>query len=227
MKYINYKKIICIILSGFIIVTTGCENKEKQEVNQPQIETKEYEVKDEIKDNVSTKEDNKITEFIDVFNNLKKQTETLLNSEKSENTKDKLKGIFITVVDFIFCDGEIKGIKFDDLTSGAKENILNTTKEIDEAITKVYPTYKEDISKTTKDVYTKASELIKKGANNINEFAKDKLGDENYKTLVMAKDELVYYTKNAISIIGDFSSSAWEVGKDKVLKWYYNFKTGN
>ena len=43
----------------------------------------------------------------------------------------------------------------------------------------------------------------------------------------MAKDELVYYTKNAISIIGDFSSSAWEVGKDKVLKWYYNFKTGN
>jgi len=244
MKYINYKKIICIILSGFIIVTTGCENKEKQEVNQPQIETqiknddeietKEDEVKDEIKDNVSTKEDNKITEFtnndkeiIDVFNNLKKQTETLLNSEKSENTKDKLKGIFITVVDFIFCDGEIKGIKFDDLTSGAKENILNTTKEIDEAITKVYPTYKEDISKTTKEVYTKASELIKKGANNINEFAKDKLGDENYKTLVMAKDELVYYTKNAISIIGDFSSSAWEVGKDKVLKWYYNFKTGN
>ena len=118
---------------------------------------------------------------------------------------------------------------FGNNTSTNNTNKLNqnTTKEIDEAITKVYPTYKEDISKTTKDVYTKASELIKKGANNINEFAKDKLGDENYKTLVMAKDELVYYTKNAISIIGDFSSSAWEVGKNKVLKWYYNFKTGN
>ena len=257
MKYINYKKIICVVLSGFIIITTGCGNKNYKDLDDHNIEYNEDinntennikedtdNTKNDIKDdsnnpsnikentnNENNNQDNELTEndkiVINEFSELEEKTITLLNSKKSEDVKNKLKGVFIVTVDFIFCDGEINGIKFDDLSDGAKKNILNTAKSIDDKITKVYPTYKEDITDVTKDVYNKASNLIKKGANNLNEFAKESLGDENYKSLIKAKDELETYTKDAISIIGNLGSKAFETGKDKIKKWYYNFKTGN
>ena len=268
MKYINYKKIICVVLSGFIIITTGCGNKNYKDLENNNIEYNEdinntkndikedkNDTKNDIKEdknntkndikensnntsninedtnNTINNQDNKLTEsdkiVINEFSELEEKTITLLNSKKTEDVKNKLKGVFIVTVDFIFCDGEINGIKFDDLSDGAKKNILNTAKSIDDKITKVYPTYKEDITDVTKDVYNKASNLIKKGANNLNEFAKESLGDENYKSLIKAKDELEVYTKDAISIIGNLGSKAFETGKDKVKKWYYNFKTGN
>lgn len=161
---------------------------------------------------------------ISTFSEIEKEVDQLVKSESSENIKDKLKGTFITIVDFIFYDSEINGVKFNDLTEGGKNKVLEISKNIDNKIENKYPNYKESISATTKNAYNKASEVIKKGANNIKDFSKDKLGEDNYNAIVDAKDELVYYTKNAFDIIGDVSSNLFEKGKTKVKKWYENFK---
>lgn len=162
--------------------------------------------------------------IINEFNSIKDRITNYLNSADFENFKDSAKGVFINIVDFIFYDGEIKGIKFNDLTEEGKKQVLALASSIDSMITNKYPTYKEDISTTTKDAYKKASELIKQGAKNISDFSKDKLGEENYNTIKNAKDELVEYSKQAIEIIGNFSSKTWSNVKNKVKNWYEEFR---
>lgn len=161
---------------------------------------------------------------IATFDNIEKDVDNLLQGEKTESTKDKLKGTFVTVVDFIFYDAEINGIKFDDLTEGAKQNILETANAIDSKIEKKFPGYKETISDKTKKAYNIASEVIKRGANSIKDFSKEKLGEENYNAIIDAKDELVYYTKNAFDIVGNITSNLWEQGKLKIKSWYEKFR---
>ena len=163
--------------------------------------------------------------IITYFNAVDKKVDETLKEDKSEKAKDKLKGTFITIVDFIFYDSEIKGIKFNDLTNEAKQNILDTASMIDSKIMSKYPNYKEEISTKTRSAYSKASELIKKGANNINQFSKDKLGEENYNSIIDAKDDLVYYTKKATSIIGNVTSSIFNTAKSKIKSWYENLKS--
>ena len=104
-----------------------------------------------------------------------------------------MKGVFISLVDFLFYDGEIKGVTFDELTSAGKEKVLQIIHSIDEKIEKKFPGYKESISETATPAFKKASELIKKGATNIKEFSKDKLGEENFNKIMESKDELVEY----------------------------------
>lgn len=161
---------------------------------------------------------------INTFDSIEKDIDNLLQEEKTETVEDKLKGTFVTIVDFIFYDAEINGIKFDDLTDGAKQNILETAHTIDSKIEKKFPGYKETISDKTKNAYNKASEVIKKGANSVKNFSKEKLGEENYNAIVEAKDELVYYTKNAFDIVGDVTINLWEKGKSKVKDWYEKFR---
>lgn len=168
-----------------------------------------------------SKEDNII---IDEFNQVKDKVSDILNSENVNNAKDKAKGIFISIVDFIFYDGEIKGVKFSELTEGGKQKVLEIADNIDSAICKKFPNYKEDISTITKNAYLKASSLIKQGAHKISEFSKEKLGEENYQTIISAKDDLVVYSKSAAEIVGNFSSKVWNSAKEKLKNWYENFK---
>ena len=89
---------------------------------------------------------------------------------------------------------------------------------------KKFPNYKEEISEKTSNAYNKASELIKKGANNIKDFAKDKLGQENYNKIKDFKDKI----KSSASDVWDETKNdvkeIAEKAKDKVKNWYENFK---
>ena len=250
---INTKKLIVVLTAGFILITssacskenkTGINNNQQQESSR--IEVVESEVDNNIVENNSEIEsipdrsnsDEKNTvenpfvetytssdkEAISYFNNIEQNVDNELYKEKSDVVKDKLKGTFITIVDFLFYDSEINGIKFNDLTEGAKQNVLETVASIDNKIMTKYPNYKEEISSTTKSAYNKASEVIKKGSQNVKEFSKEKLGEENYNSIIDAKDELVYYTKNAVGIVGEFTESIWETGKSKIKTWYENFR---
>lgn len=263
---INTKKLMIILVSGFILVTSVACTNEKTELNKNsyvqesnQIEDNHNNIKEqtqtveaELDVNTeklveSTLDENNIAEdkfvenntvensnneiytsndktVINYFKHIEKSVDVELQKERDETVKDKLKGTFITVVDFLFYDSEINGIKFNDLTEGAKQNILETVSSIDNKIMTKYPNYKEEISSRTKAAYNKASEVIKKGANNVKEFSKEKLGEENYNSIVDAKDELLYYTKNAVSIVGEIAGSVWETGKSKIKTWYENFR---
>lgn len=256
-KKINTKKLICVLLSGFIVISmVGCSktdsslNNSYNQNNENMPETKEeyldnsqetiIESKEDDKNNNSNEpndkkqdnntQDNTITysandeTAIQTFNNINNEIDSILNSEDIENAKDKVKGTFITIVDFIFYDSEINGVTFDELTDEGKQKVLELANKIDTKIENKFPDYKETISDTTKKAFNKASELIKKGAYNLSEFSKEKLGEENYNAIIDAKDEFVDYTKQAIDIIGDVGSNIFENGKEYIKNWYENLK---
>ena len=146
------------------------------------------------------------------------------SSSNDKSFSDSAKATFINIVDFIFYDGKINGVTFDELTDKGKQEVLKIAQKIDETIEEKIPGYKETISEKASNAFNKASELIKKGANNFSNFLKEKLGEEDYNAIIKSKDELVYYTKNAVSFIGDVGSSLFNSAKDKLNSWYQDFK---
>ena len=237
----NKEKVICVLLSGFILLNfSGCSKTnidvpndnqvidENVEQNEQIIVENNEQVIENIEQNKETNENTEQTyteEDLIVINSFNEIKDEISKKIDDSNFLDSCKAIFITIVDFIFYDGEIKGIKFDDLSEEAKQNILKTSNQIDELITSKFPNYKEDISSTTSNAFNKASELIKKGANNVNDFSKELLGEDNYNAIIDAKDDIVDYSKDAFENISDFTSNLYKDGKSKVKTWYEQFKT--
>lgn len=176
--------------------------------------------------NTSANYTNKDKAVISTFSNIESDVNTLLKSGNDQSILDKAKGVFISIVDFIFYDGTIGGVTFNELTDAGKQQVLSIAHAIDSKIESHFPGYKETISSKTKDAFNKASEVIKNGASNIKNFAREKLGEEYYQEIINAKDEFVLYTKNALSVIGDIGSNLLNKGKDFLNNWYQNFKKG-
>lgn len=86
--------------------------------------------------------------------------EDLESDFNATSIKDSVKSGFITVVDFLFYDGTIKGYSFSQLTSSAKLKVLKMGLYFDSKIEKYFPGYKESISNTTSKVYTNIKEKI-------------------------------------------------------------------
>lgn len=236
---INKYKILSVILTGIILINiTGClkkeENKElsktseTNENNNQVIKPEESKEQLPLNDNkieepkkIITQEEQEITTY---FNDVNNEVKKLTQENNSEENENKLKGTFITIVDFLFYDAEINGVKFDDLSDNFKQSILETINDIDTTIMKKYPNYKETISEKTKTAYIKAGELISKGSKKISDFSKEKLGEENYSSIIEVKDEIKEYTKKAVSIVGEEIKDTFSTGKTKIKEWYQNFK---
>lgn len=245
----NKKIIVISIVSGISLLLIGCligityANKKNERVK----------IKEEVKEEIKEKEDNKEeikidskpndNENKDVSNNkdtiknnnynekdnivIDELNNTLKNIEKStrdENFKDKASSTFISIVDFLFYDGTIKGVTFDELTEKGKEKVLEIASKIDVKLEEKCPGYKETISNSTSKAYQKASEIIKNGAKNINDFAKNALGDENYQAIIDAKDELAKYSKESLNYVTGAGSKVFNNTKEKLNEWYQNFK---
>ena len=160
-----------------------------------------------------------------VINSLESSLTKINNGSTSDSYfSDSAKGVFVSIVDFLFYDGEINGVTFDELTDSGKQKVLAIASKVDNAIESKIPGYKETISDTASNAFNKASEVIKSGAYNLNNFAREKLGEENYQSIIDAKDELVYYTKNAINFLGDVGGKVFNSVKDKLDSWYQDFK---
>lgn len=223
----NKKIIIISIVSGIALLLIGCligityvnnKNEEVKEEIKIDIKLNDNENKDAIKnDNYNEKDNIVIDELNNTLNNIEKST-------RDENFKDKVSSTFISIVDFLFYDGTIKGISFDELTEKGKEKVLEISSKIDVKLEEKCPGYKEKISNSTSKAYQKASEIIKKGAKNINDFAKSALGDENYQAIIDAKDELVKYSKESLNYVTGAGSKVFNNTKEKLNEWYQNFK---
>ena len=234
----NKKIIIIGIVSGIALLLIGCligityANNKNEEVKE-EIKEKEDNNKEEIKiDRKLNDNENKKTIKNDNYNEkdnivIDELNNTLKNIEEStqdENFKDKASSTFISIVDFLFYDGTIKGISFDELTEKGKEKVLEISSKIDVKLEEKCPGYKEKISNSTSKAYQKASKIIKKGAKNINDFAKSALGDENYQAIIDAKDELVKYSKESLNYVTGAGSKVFNNTKEKLNEWYQNFK---
>ena len=197
--------------------------------NSDSTSSKDIESNSNIDDSTSNNVTSEVVEYSSndavVINSLESSLNSINNGDASNKSfGDSAKGVFVSIVDFLFYDGEINGVTFDELTDKGKEQVLKLANKVDGAIESKIPGYKETISDTASKAFNKASEVIKSGANNLNNFAREKLGEENYQSIIDAKDELVYYTKNAINFLGDVGGKVFNSVKDKLDSWYQDFK---
>ena len=77
-----------------------------------------------------------------------------------EDVKDKAKEYFITIVDFIFYGGEIKGYTFSDLSTNTKLKIISVALKIDSKIEEHIPGYKDTISSNGSKIYNNVKERL-------------------------------------------------------------------
>ena len=66
---------------------------------------------------------------------------------------EEVKMRFITIIDFLFYDGKIKGYKLTDITTKTKLEILKITLSIDSKVETYLPGYKEMLATTGSNVY--------------------------------------------------------------------------
>lgn len=154
---------------------------------------------------------------LNYFNNF---GNSIKDSFNSDLFLEQGKKYFVFCVDFLFYEKEINGIKFDDLSDMAKEQLLDDIINIDKLICSKFPNYKENICENSSSAYNKAFLIIEEGCNNISDFSKDKLGEDNYKKILEYKDMFVQQTINDYNEFTDIL----EQGKQYVKQWYEELK---
>ena len=149
--------------------------------------------------------------------------------------KEKLENTFITLTDFIFYDGTIKGMTFDELTDTAKQEILELYEKIDSKIESYFPNYKENITSSAKKGYTTAVSKAKELKDTIVAKYKETVGEEEYNNVASnleedknsLKDAYTPYVEKGKEIASqavDKGKEVWNSTKDKLDSWYQNFK---
>lgn len=176
----------------------------------------------EINDNTDNSNNENYSNSIDkVEENTNADAQVLnhFNELKSDfdatSLKDSVKNGFITVVDFIFYNGKIKGYTFNELSDSAKLKVLSMALYFDSKIEKYFPGYKESISNTTNKIYTTVKEEI---VSNYLELA----------TIICSNNtDLCDSAKNSFNTIKENFGLTWSLIKDiagdgltNIKSWY-------
>lgn len=158
-----------------------------------------------------------------------------LSDATNSNLKDKFEDTFITLTDFIFYGGSIKGVTFAELTDEAKEKVLLLYEKIDSTIENKFPNYKENIKSTADKGYTTAVSKAISLKDAIIAKYKEKVGEEQYNNVVDSfaqdknhlQDAYTPYVEKGMEI----GSKVVEKGKevvgtaiDGLDSWYQGFK---
>lgn len=138
-----------------------------------------------------------------------------LEVEKSTFFREKFKEYFITIVDFIFYDGEIKGYTFGEISGTAKIKIIGIALKIDSKIEEYVPNYKETISNTTGKVYTDIKEKLVTSYMDISSI----ICINNEEECTIAK-EMFSEIKDKCKIGWDFVKGLINGGVSKIKEWY-------
>ena len=133
----------------------------------------------------------------------------------------KVKTNFIKIVDFIFYDTEINGVKWSELTASAKAKVVYYTLKIDNKIDEKFPNYKENISNKYNDLKAK---LIAKYLDITNTICSNSEHDEYHCGIVKQDFQLL---KDSVGITWDVVVNAFKYGYDKstayLKTWYETF----
>ena len=143
---------------------------------------------------------------------------TYINTLQSNTEKgftDQLKSGFITIVDFLFYDGEIAGHTFNELTTKAKLEVLKAALWVDDKIDSVFPGYKETISNGASKVYTGVKNLIVSTYLDIT----SSICDANSSLCEQAKEDF-QSLKDSFGLTWDFLKGLASSGLDKLQNWY-------
>ena len=153
-----------------------------------------------------TSKDNTV---LDEVHSYKNKIQQFYDEHDIDKIASKGKEYFITLVDFIFYDGEIKGIKYNELKEASKEELYREFCEMDELIMILAPNYKENISEKYEAVKDFTSDVYYKSLDKIKEY----IGEERYDKIGELKDN----AKEKISDVKDKT-------KSKIKNWYEDFR---
>ena len=218
---------IIVVLGGvcfYLYNSTKVEPREKVVIKNASSELKDSNI---ITDSSLAINNSEVSTDDDLVNYLDDVSEYV---DKSNDEKT-LKNTFITLTDFIFYDGEIKGKKFSDLTDSVKTKVIDIYEKVDSKIEEKYPNYKESIKNTSVKVYNNAKEKANELKNFILNKYKDSVGEDKYNNTMDIYEEDkqgvkdVYDTyKPYIEEAKEKTNSAISKAKDKVSSWYKNYK---
>lgn len=221
------KKVVILSIC-LLFLATACTNKNESKSTSPKKEetTKEIVL---VTENTNKEEPVSDDEVVEYINNVTNEVSEL-NSEKSlsQKTKESLKKTFITLTDFIFYDGTIKGKTFKELSSEAQEKVLELYEKLDSKIESVFPNYKEEIKDTSTKTYSKVKEKAKELKEKIKSIYIERVGEDTYQKemeiIENTKDKVVEKASPIISDVKEKAKETYTKTKDKLDKWYKNFK---
>lgn len=167
---------------------------------------------DSMIDSYSDTSENKEEKQFDYFSSDLSNIEDLIQQERIEAAKAKIKDVFITGVDFIFYDEAIGDVYFDDLTAEGKAITMNSIDTIGNLGEEFFPNWRESLS----EKYQVASEFVSDAYLGVLDKIKNYLGEENYKAIGEIKDQ----------VLGDLKDTKDNV-KQRVKSWYQEFKSSN
>ena len=197
-------------------------NNENNEENNTENNTKNESKEDNdqnsndvnIKDNSDDNYNDSVTSEEDVVNYFEKNYDEV-NNNSWDDVKDKAKEYFITIVDFIFYDGKIKGHTFNDLSSTAKLKIISIALKIDNKIEEYIPGYKEKISSNGSKIYNNVKEkLVTLYLDISTEICK------NHENGCNTAKEIFKDVKDNCKIGWDFIKKLVSSGTSKLKDWY-------
>ena len=138
----------------------------------------------------------------------------------SENLGSSVKSGFVSIVDFLFYNGTIKGHTFGELTDSAKLKVLAMALYFDGKIEKYFPGYKESISSATNKVYTNIKEEIVTTYLNV----ASKVCTSNSDACEKAKNGFAELKKN-FSLTWDLIKDIAGDGLTNLKNWYEIWRT--
>ena len=152
----NKRKLLLTYLLLSSISLSACKSQNKEIINDVTVTTTteinttematEYTTENIENISTDTTESTSVDEqILNIINSDKEVIEYYVSTEDIENVKKYGKEFFIKMVDFIFYDTEINGVKFNDLKEETKQEIYDTFCNIDALIMMVAPDYKENI----------------------------------------------------------------------------------
>lgn len=203
MKNIEIKKTLKRLIAmgalSFVLVATGCSNKENNAETTNEVTT-EVENNNEQEATNNTNE-----ETFDNFASEREEIDSLIYTENFEKVDEVWGDYFIDAIDFIFYGKEYKDTKFADLNPEAQakciEEFINTKNKIES----INPNWQEDIE----NIKGSAIEAYY----NILEKIEQLIGTENYNNI----GDLINSGKDGLKNIGN------DIG-DSLNNWYQGYK---
>ena len=145
----------------------------------------------------------------------------LLNSN-DKDMKQKVSEKVVTLVDFLFYDGEIKGITRTDISDETKNKLMNIIEKVDTKIEKRFPDYKEKISDKTSDALNFIKEKGTNGIHKLDDYLNQKV--DNYDEIKDVANSIISNTKDDFNEVKDLAKSGFSKVKDYYENWREDVK---
>lgn len=216
---------ITLLLGEFIYLEYNKPNKKENTKSSEKVtEVVEKSRKKDYFDDDATINNNEIIDNEDeVVSYVDSVVDTALEEKNVEQNESKLKNTFITLTDFIFYGGTIKGYTFKELRDEQKQKIIAAWEKLDAKIEAKYPNYKEHLKEKKDKTYNNLKEKMSSLKENLSEKAKEKFGEDVVDEAKTDTENL----KDVTSYYKEKTSEYYNKAKDKISDWYSNYKSNN